>query len=400
MLENQETSCVISLEEARSIITDNILSLPPVEIPLSESFGHALAEDLHSDMDYPTADRSMMDGYVIRAESIPGDFDVIGEIPAAGVSNQSLTSGQAMRIFTGAMLPENGGRVVMQEDCSRDGAKIHIGQFNESLFIRRKASEAKVGDLILPAGTRIAATEMAILAQLGCVNPKVIPTPRVCHIATGSELVSPENIPAPGQIRDSNSSLLLGLFRPFGGKLKSSRVADDPVAIKDAISEEADLILISGGASVGDHDLGADVLRNAGFTIHFDTVNLRPGKPLTFATRGRQVAFVIPGNPISHFVCFHIAIRLAIELMRGLRPAWDFLDLKISDHEIIVQNPRETFWPASVSARNGELVATPHRWSTSGNTFSLSETNALIRVNGSDDLRTLLLDLPRPIRSI
>ena len=387
---------MISLEEARSIIAANIRILPHVEIPLSESLGHILAEDLRSDVDHPSADRSMMDGYVIRADARPGSFDVIGEIPASGVSGQSLENGQAMRIFTGAMLPENGGRVVMQEDCRRDGGIIHIGHFNESLFIRRKASEAKAGDMILPSGTRIAATEMAILAQLGCVDPLLIPSPRIRHLATGDELISPETIPAPGQIRDSNSSLLHGLLSAFRCEMKSSRVADDPVAMKDAIREESDLILISGGASVGDHDHGPQVLRDAGFNIHFDKVNLRPGKPLTLATRGRQAAFVIPGNPVSHFVCYHVAIRLAIELMCGLRPSWDFLDLEISDHGIILPNPRETFWPASVSTRNGKLVATPQRWSSSGNTFSLSGTNALIRVDGSGELRTLLLDLPQP----
>jgi molybdopterin molybdotransferase len=147
--------------------------------------------------------------------------------------------------------------------------------------------------------------------------------------------------------------------------------------------EPCDLLLISGGASVGDYDFGAEALRRLGFTIHFDQVNLRPGKPLTFATRGAQAAFVIPGNPVSHFVCYHVAIRLAAELLCGIQPAWIFLDLELRGGEPLRPDPRETYWPATVAADAGRLVVTPRRWSTSGDTFSLAGTNALVRVNDS-----------------
>jgi molybdopterin molybdotransferase len=341
----------------------------------------------------------MMDGYVIREDAQPGPFRVVGEIPAGALPDVPLKIGEAMRIFTGAVLPPEGGRVVMQEECEREDDRVTIQSLPESLFIRRKASEAKSGDPILKKGTRIGAAEMAILAQVGCVNPMMIRKPSIRHLATGEELVAPDQRPTSGQIRDSNSSLIAGLLTPFGLPLKSTRTGDDPEEISKATEGEWDMLLISGGASVGDHDHGADVLRKAGFTIHFDKVNLRPGKPLTFATRGSQVAFVIPGNPVSHFVCFHVAIRLTIEVMCGIPPRWDFLDLKITSHDIIKHNPRETFWPARVTTSHGNLTAEALSWSTSGNTFSLAETNALIRVGESPPL-TLLLDLPHPNQSI
>lgn len=132
--------------------------------------------------------------------------------------------------------------------------------------------------------------------------------------------------------------------------------------------------------SVGDYDFGAEALRRIGFTIHFDRINLRPDKPLTFATRGSQIAFVILGNPVSYFVCFHVAIRLAIEIQADITPNWNFLKLPIGQSGILRPNPRETFWPAETSVQNGQLTAIPKRWSSSGNTFSLAGTNALIRI--------------------
>jgi molybdopterin molybdotransferase len=172
--------------------------------------------------------------------------------------------------------------------------------------------------------------------------------------------------------------------------------ADDPSALRALAESGCDLLLISGGASVGDHDHGAETLRQLGYTIHFDRVNLRPGKPLTFATRGDQAAFVIPGNPVSHFVCFHVAIRLALEIMCGLPAAWDFLEMEIEGAGTLRPNPRETFWPAGVAHRAGKPVAVPKSWSSSGDTFSLAGTNALIRISGEAPPRTLLLDLPHP----
>ncbi len=387
---------VITLEDARQKIASRVAALAAHEVGLDASLGRVLAVDVLSDADYPSADRSMMDGYVVRADATPGEFAIAGEIPAGEIPTRALLEGEAMRIFTGAILPEGGGRVVTQEECTREGDSVRIGHFSEPLFIRRKSSEARAGDVVLKKGTRIGATEMAILAQIGCVKPFVIGNPAVKHIATGDELVAPGERPAPGKIRDTNSSLLAGLLAPLGLSVESSRLADDPTAMAESTKGDWDLLLISGGASVGDHDHGSDVLRASGFTIVFDKVNLRPGKPLTFATRGKQIAFVIPGNPVSHFVCFHVGIRLASELMCGLAPRWDFLDLKISNPDLIRPNPRETFWPATVSSSNGSLVVRALRWSTSGDTFSLTETNALIRVDPGGNHRTMLLDLPHP----
>ncbi|MGL4399261.1 MAG: molybdopterin molybdotransferase MoeA [Luteolibacter sp.] len=387
---------MISIEEARRIIRSHVRDTGPVEVFLSEACGVVLAESVFSDSDYPSGDRATMDGYVIRAEEAPGSFRLAGEVPAGAVPTQPLGKGEAIRIFTGALIPHGGGRVIMQEDTRREGNLVHIDHFQENRFIRPQGSEAKTGDIVLPAGTMLGPAEIAILAQVGAVRPRVVRVPVVRHLATGNELVAPDQSPGPGQIRDTNSSLLAALLKAQGIALTdSTRVADDPSALTKIAEGDWDLLLVSGGASVGDYDFGAEALRRLGFTIHFDRVNLRPGKPLTFATRGHQAAFVIPGNPVSHFVCYHVAIRLAVELLAGRSESWNLLTLPIDGGEPVQPDSRETFWPAKISIRDGGLVVAPVRWSTSGDTFSLAGTNALARVNASSPanglIQTLLL---------
>lgn len=386
---------MISLTEARRIITESAQPLPARAIPLAAAQGRVLAEDVLADAFYPSGDRSTMDGYALRADASPGGFQVIAEIQAGDIPRQALQPGEAARLFTGALVPPGAGRVIPQELAQRSGDLVRIAEFPAPEFIRPQGSEASPGSVVLPAGTRLGPAEMAILAQIGRVHPRVFGAPSVRHIATGGEIVAPEESPPEGKIRDTNSTLLAALTGGLGaGPLASARCSDDLEVLAGLCESDSDLLLISGGASVGDYDFGAEALRRGGFTIHFDKVNLRPGKPLTFATRGKQLAFVIPGNPVSHFVCFHVAIRLAIELLSGQPPAWDFLDLELSGGEALRPDPRETYWPARVRAEAGRLVVTPRRWSTSGDTFSLAGTNALVRVNdapASDRVPTLLL---------
>lgn len=388
---------MVSLQEARRTIAEKLSPLQAVRMPLERCLGKRLAEDVRADADYPAGDRAMMDGYVVRADAVPGGFRVRGEIAAGAVPARTLAAGEAVRVFTGALLPEDGGRVIMQEDVRAEGDRIVVETFGGNLFIRRAGSEAREGDVVLGEGSILGAPGMAALAQVGAVNPSVTPFPRVRHIATGTEIIDPRWKPAVGEIRDTNSTLLAALFKGAGVEAcSSSRVTDDLERLIGLAAEPADLLVISGGAGGGDYDFGAAALRRLGFEIHFDRVNLRPGKPLIFATRGAQAAFVVPGNPISHFVCFQTAIRLAIERLAGLPDSWNPLHATLAGGAEIRPDPRETYWPARAFAAEGKLCVEPKPWSTSGNTFALAGTNALIRVDGSFDptgpVEILLLD--------
>ena len=377
-----DADTMISLSEARQIITAALPAKPDIPLALAEAQGLMLAESVISDAWYPNGDRSQMDGYVVRHDATPGTFRLAGEIAAGVVPNQALLPGDCFRIFTGGLLPEDGGRVIMQEAARREGNQVILEVFGEKKFVRVKGSEAMPGDVRLPAGSRLGPVELAILAQVGQVLPLVVPAPSVCHLATGGELVDPSLTPRPGQIRDTNSTLLRALFRDLGvSDFLTSRVPDDLAAIIRAADTKADLLILSGGASVGDYDFGAAALRQLGYTIHFDRVNLRPGKPLTFATKGSQAAFVIPGNPVSHYVCFQTAVRAAVECLAGRPVSWPAVWIELEGGVPLSADPRETWWPAQVSVRDGNLRVSPKRWSSSGDTFSLAGTNALVLVN-------------------
>lgn len=390
---------MISLTEARRIIAESITPRAAQTLPLAEARGCVLAEEVKADTAYPAADCSMMDGYAVGGGD-GAEFRVVGEVRTGAVSAMTIGAGECMRIFTGAQLPIGTAFIAPQEDVERVGDVVTILRRSAKNFIRRRGLEAEQGKVVLARGSQLGAAELAILAQVGAVRVAVHPPARVWHVATGDELVAPDQSPTPGKIRDTNSTLVAALVAEAGGWIaKQERCGDDPERLAAWVRMcEDDLLLISGGASVGDYDFGARALREAGFTVHFDKVNLKPGKPLTFATRGAQAAFVIPGNPVSHFVCFHVAIRLALELQRGVQPRWTSVNVELGGNDTLRGDPRETWWPARVSVREGRLVAEPRRWSSSGDTFSLAGVNALLRVthdvNPGASLPSLLIDVP------
>ncbi len=391
---------MIPLNKARDMVKAHVRPGLVASVDLVDAMGKVLASPILAKEFFPDGDRGTMDGYVVRAEQAPVVLKVVGEIRAGDVPERALRDGEAFRIFTGGLIPEGGRRVVPQEMVRREGDELHIESFSENPFIRPRGCEARPGDVVLRKGTRIGPAELAILAQVGAVRPEVVKPPVLLHLATGNELVAPECSPGPGQIRDSNSSLLRGLVNAMGLPFENSfRVNDDPEVMCKLIDASAfDLLLISGGASVGDYDFGAEVLVKLGFEIHFNQINLRPGKPLIFATRGPQVAFVIPGNPLSHFVTFHAVIRRAIGILSGMDRGWEWIDLEVVDEGRLKPNPRETLWPAQAFIEGGKLKVRPQMWSSSGDSFAIATTNALILVNADSPsngfAQTLLLDLP------
>jgi len=375
---------MISLLEARQIISGAIAPKNPTAVPLSKAKDRVLSKPVLADVDYPDSDRATMDGYATLPDESATDLSVAGELRAGAIGNTPLASGQAIRIFTGATLPPGAGQVIPQEQVERSGDRIRIVRPEASNFIRRRGEEARAGDIVLPRNTFIGAAELAVLAQMGVVAPEVVAPPVIRHLATGDELVSPSETPTAGAVRDSNSTLIASLASDWGLQLASSQRARDSLpAIADFLNEPADLYLLSGGASVGDYDLGAKALERAGFDIHFRQINLRPGKPLTFGTRGTSAAFVLPGNPVAHFVCWHLAVKLALNRFLGLNSDWNLLDLDLLEGSLPRFDSRETFCPAKTVIRNGSLGVIPKPWSTSGNTFALIDTNSLVRIDGS-----------------
>jgi molybdopterin molybdotransferase len=380
---------MLSLSEARRLIRQHAAPREAVRLPLAQARGRILREDICAKEDFPAFDRSAMDGYALGADDGSGQFRVVGEIqPGSQVEQPVLGAGECARIFTGAAIPGGARAVLMQEYAEREGEWMRPTRRDAETHIRRRGEDVRAGAVVLRAGVRLQPAELSILAHLGHSAPLVAPAPRVIHIATGRELVAPEQTPGAGEIRDSNSTLIAAELAAEGAKLlHQSRCGDELPALLNAIgsqpAEAWDVLLISGGASVGDYDFGQRTLTELGFAIHFTKLDLRPGKPLIFASRGAQLAFVIPGNPVSHFVLFHVAIRAVLEALEAAPESWPEITILLTEPVPGRANPRTTFWPAVVSIEGGQLVARPLRWQSSGDLTGLAGVNALIHIPGN-----------------
>ncbi|HEY2328182.1 MAG TPA: molybdopterin molybdotransferase MoeA, partial [Verrucomicrobiae bacterium] len=380
-----------SLDEALAQISARCQPLPGGRVNLGEASGRVLRETVFATEDFPANDRSTRDGYAILSGDDSESFSIVDTLHAADWKPRQLKSGEAVRVATGASLPCENLRVVMQENVARTHEKIKIRRGESGLNIRKRGEEMRAGDSVLAAGTRLNAGALALLATVGGAQPLVSPKLRVVHFTTGDEIISPDKKPLPGQIRDSNSILIRALLEKFPCDATQQHLPEDFETAKREISafrfplSAFDLVLVSGGASVGDKDFTRPLLEWLGFEIVFDRINIRPGAPLIFgvgggaSVRASRIAFGLPGNPLSHFVCFHLFVAAALAKLAGAEPlkfSAATLAAKLDD----APNPRETLWPARCKIHNGKMELTPLRWSSSGDVTALVKTNALIRV--------------------
>jgi molybdopterin molybdotransferase len=370
---------MLSVRDLWELVDRHVRPLEPRRTPLAETLGCRLCEDVRADVDLPAFTRSAIDGFAVRAGSGEGRYRVAGEVrpgqPAGGIP----AAGTAVRIFTGSALPDEGVELVMVEDAEAAGEDVIFRKASEARLVRPRASQARSGEVLWPAGEKITPGAIALLATVGKARPLIAPRPRVAHLSTGSELVAPDCVPPPGCIRDSNSPLLAALIAEAGAELvfqtRVSERIEDALAVLENLN--ADVLLISGGASVGAYDGTAEILRRLGFQIHSSQVKSRPGKPLIFATCGGQAAFGLPGNPLSHFVCFHLFVRRALDVMTGSAPR-ELVQVHVD--ETPAPDPRETWWPARLRAEGGQLRAKPLPWTDSSDLTGLPAANALLRV--------------------
>jgi molybdopterin molybdotransferase len=369
---------MLTVREVWDLIDSEIRPLPARRMPLAEAVGSRLGEDVLADADMPAFSRSSIDGYAVRAGSGTGRYRLDGEVrpgmPEAGIPE----AGTAMRIFTGSAISD-GVELVMVEDAEVEGGEVTLRKTAEAGLIRRRASQARTGDILLASGASVTPGAVALLATVGNGFPLVAPQPTVAHLSTGSELVDVHQEPLPGFIRDSNSPLLEAMIREAGAERvfhgRASESIDEALAALEGLS--ADVLLVSGGASVGAYDGTSEILRRLGFTIRSSKVKSRPGKPLIFATRGQQAAFGLPGNPLSHFVCFHLFVRRALDRLAG-RPPRSLVSVHAD--ETPEPDPRETWWTAQVRVEDGLLRAKPLPWNDSSDLTGLPTANALLRV--------------------
>jgi molybdopterin molybdotransferase len=374
---------MLTVDEVCSLIDREVRRLPAVRLPLAQAFGHDLAEEIRADEDMPAFDRSAIDGYALPEDALPGWFNIVGEVTPGMPPFPAPASESAVRIFTGSALPGSGVGLVMVEETESDGSRVLTRVAASRQHVRPRGSQAKRGELLLEAGTRVNPGAIALLASVGVMSPLLSNIPRIMHLVTGSELVTADVDPPAGYIRDSNSPLVAALLAEAGpGTLAQRRVSESVDEAVHALENfDGDMLLISGGASVGAYDGSVEILRRLGFVVHCSKVRSRPGKPLLFATRQGCAAFGLPGNPLSHFVCFHLFIRRALDIMAGRVPR-RMMRVHL-DGDRPAPDPRETWWPARVRAEGGSLLAKALPWKDSSDITRLAPANALLRVGNS-----------------
>jgi molybdopterin molybdotransferase len=278
---------------------------------------------------------------------------------------------------------------MMQENVERTGDRIRVARREAAANISFRGEDVRAGAPLLPAGMKLNAGALALLATVGNASPLVSPRLRVVHYTTGDELVPPDQTPKPGQIRDSNSILIRSLLQDFQCDVEQGHLPENFELAKSAIEkrsrnagaiESADVLLVSGGASVGEKDFTRLLLEWLGYEVVFSQVNLRPGRPLIFGVSGSRIAFGLPGNPLSHFVCFHFAVAAALAgLTGGTTPV--FLRGQLAEKLEDQPCPRETLWPARLEWDPGGTTRLhPLAWANSGNVACLAAANALVRV--------------------
>lgn len=319
----------LAFREARRCVVERVLAarrVPAVEVaPLDDALGRVLAAPVLADRDLPPVDRSIRDGFAVRAADLPATFDVIGEVRAGESYTGRVGAGQAVEIMTGAPMPDGADTVVMVEYTVREGARVRIDRASPlGEYVNPRAAEARQGSTLIDAGTRLSYAEIAMTANTGHATLEVFAKPRVAIIATGDEIVPVEATPLPHQVRNSNAYSLAAQVRRAGGIAEVLPVARDTHAETRAALERglaSDLLLISGGVSAGKYDVVEAVLASLGAEFYFDRVLIQPGQPLVFGRAQGTFFFGLPGNPSSTMVTFELFARAAVELLGGQREA-------------------------------------------------------------------------------
>jgi molybdopterin molybdotransferase len=355
---------LLLLEDAVAHVLAHARPMPDERVPLREAAARFLAGEIVAPRDLPSTDISMMDGYALRAADAQGEaqLGVAFEMAAGSAPGRELQPGEAARIFTGAPVPQGADCVVMQEYARRHGDRVSIAAAQApraGQHIRRRGEEVRQGAVVLPRGTELGPAELSLAAACNAVQPLVFGRPRVAILVTGDELVPPGAEPRPGQLVETNSAALAQLVREAGGQPVLLGIAADRV---DEISArlraaDAELLVTTGGASVGDHDHAQESLERIGGQLIFHQVAIRPGKPVLFGTAAHgRLLFGLPGNPAAATLCFELLVRVALRRLLGdSRPERPRVRAVLRGSSV-QRVPGLTFFPRGIVSADGSRL--------------------------------------------
>ncbi len=404
---------MLSVHEATTAILSNVGRMPVEYVALGEALGQTLAEDIVNDLDSPPFDKALMDGFAVRSVDLVGgraNLHVIDEVLAGQVSRHPVRRGEAIRIMTGAPLPEGADLVVPVEHTRMPGREedsaaviIETTAVAAGRNVMKQGESIRKGACVLPAGRKIRAQEIGCLAELGKGTIAVYARPRVAVLATGDELVSIDETPGPGQIRNSNEAMLTAQIRQMGAVPVPLGVArDDRGELIERITRglTCDMLLLSGGVSAGKLDLVPAALAEAGVRQVFHKVQVKPGQPVWFGIRERRpepapgkeggdfnggnvsqpapcYVFGLPGNPVSSMVCCEMFVRTAIRRLLGIEPAFpESFPAKLA-RDFSSRGNRPTYHPARWEWTEAGVVVEPVQWAGSADLNATLGANAL-----------------------
>ncbi|TMV14470.1 gephyrin-like molybdotransferase Glp [Arenibacterium halophilum] len=380
---------MITVDDARALLFDLVPVLPVERVPLGRAAGRVLAGPVAARRDQPPFDASSMDGYAVKSAEaeLHGMFRVIGESAAGHGFPGKVGAGQAVRIFTGAPMPEGADFVVIQEDITRRGDVITITDTpGHKTNVRPRGGDFRAGDSI-DAPRLLRPADIALLAAMHVAQVPVRRRPVVALISTGDELVMPDDTPGADQITVSNTFGLAAMLGDAGAEVRILPIARDRTESLETalnLAQDADLIVTIGGASVGDHDLVGQVAQGAGLERSFYKIAMRPGKPLMAGRLGGSALVGLPGNPVSAMVCGHIFILPMLRVMAGFPPEAPILRRATLSEDLAENGPREHYMRA---VRDGETI---HAFNDQDSAMLglLSRADALIRRPANDPART------------
>jgi molybdopterin molybdotransferase len=385
---------MLDVQTALTRLLDATQPLDPVEVDLAAALGLTLAERVVADRDFPPTDRSAMDGFAVRAADCTAagsSLVVTGEVRAGQDPGATVVgAGEAVRIFTGGVIPGGADAVVMVEltDEDRAAKTVHMKERPQAgQHVRRRGEDLRAGATVIEPGTIVRAAEIAALAAVGRTRVTVVRPPRVAVMSTGDEVVDVEAQPLPHQVRNSNAATLLAQLRSMRIDARYlGIVGDEETALEASIADglNSDVLLLTGGVSVGEYDLVGAALMRAGCEVLFHNVAMRPGKPILAAQRGTCLVLGLPGNPVSAFTGFHVFVAPALRKFMGdLKPVADPLRATLTAP--LRRRPgRLTYHLAHLVWRDGRPVVSPVASASSGDLFSLVRANAFIVAPGAD----------------
>ena len=376
---------MISVDEARDRILAGLRPTPSEIVPLGAAWNRVLAQPVRARLTQPPSDVSAMDGYGVRAAdaTLGATLDVIGAAPAGHPFEGSMGAGQAVRIFTGSVIPDGADGVLLQEDTTRDGDRITVNEaVGVGRHIRRAGQDFAAGDIVIPAGRKLTARDVGLAAAANHPWLTVHRRPRVAILATGDEIAMPgEPIPTGG-IVSSNSHALASVVRAMGGEPIVLPIAHDTTEAIAAVADSVqgvDLLVTTGGASVGDHDLVISGLQTRGLVVDFWQIAMRPGKPLLFGNMGAVPVLGLPGNPVSALVCAILFMLPALCRLSGLPAAPPPVTRAIAGAALKENDRRADHLRSTlVTDAEGRLVATPFPVQDSAMLRRLALADALI----------------------